>query len=329
MHLSSPSANQVWGAGESTRAVNRVSWHRFEPHTLASAHQDGLIKLWDCRQKQAAALFKSYQPRADAGRDVQFDPFHDNIVAATFEGGNLVLWDRRMADQSLLKISAHINSVQSLAWNPCKEWQLATGGRDMSIKVWDFRNGATAQIDDANSGLPCTPSNLPLSLKPAWQLTTPAVVGRIAWRGLALHPDQIGSISVTERSDVSIWKLGFNNIPACVVRGQLENICVGFAWLDTPQLIESVASTEQHQSMGKDVLASASREENRYSGSGENEHVITISKDGLVEIQDIRNGDFPRQRMSRNITTISPRGHVAFQRSDVIKVGMRNFLSTE
>ncbi|CAM9260890.1 unnamed protein product, partial [Ectocarpus fasciculatus] len=140
--INSPSTNQVWSAGESSRAVNRVSWHASEPHTMASAHQDGLVKLWDCRQKEAAALVKSYQPRADAGRDVQFDPFHENILAATFESGNLVLWDRRMADQSWLKISAHINSVQTLAWNPHKEWHLATGGRDMSIKVWDIRRAS-------------------------------------------------------------------------------------------------------------------------------------------------------------------------------------------
>lgn len=291
---------------------------------MASAHQDGLIKLWDCRQRQEGNLIKSYQPRADAGRDVQFDPFHDNIVAASFESGSLIMWDRRMADQSWLKISAHINSVQTLAWNPCKEWHLATGGRDMSVKVWDLNGGTVT--DNSLAGLPAAPSHLPLALKAAWQLTTPAVVGRIAWRGITNHPDQIASISVTERSDVSLWKLGFNNIPACIVRGNVDNICVGFAWLDTPGLqvantiVENPKSTQKK--IGKSLGSTIGVRDDvpLASGCGLKQHIITVSKDGMVEIHDVRNGDFPRQRISRNVTAISPHGHVAFQRSNVIKV---------
>ena len=50
------------------------------------------------------------------------------------------------------------------------------------------------------------------------------------------------------------------------------------------------------------------------------QHIASISKDGIVMIQDVRNSYFPRQHISRNVTAISARGHVAYQRSNVLKV---------
>ena len=88
LNVSTSAHNQTWGASESTRAVNRVAWHTMEQQTIVSAHQDGLIKMWDCRQKQSAMLVKSYHPRADAARDVQFEPTIGNLLATTFENGN-------------------------------------------------------------------------------------------------------------------------------------------------------------------------------------------------------------------------------------------------
>jgi hypothetical protein len=51
-----------------------------------------------------------------------------------------------------------------------------------------------------------------------------------------------------------------------------------------------------------------------------NQHIVSVGKDGLVALQDIRNGYFPRQHISRNVAAISARGHVAFQLSNVHKV---------
>lgn len=275
---------------------------------LSSAHQDGIIKMWDIRQKQAANVVKSYQPRADAARDVQFDPFHEYMIAGTFENGNLIIWDRRMTDQPRIKLSAHMGSVQALAWNPCKEWQLATGGRDMSVRIWDV--SGFVESSGPFSSLEPAGHLLASAQKPLWQLYTPCAVGRLAWRGLQSHPDQIASAAAADRGDIAVWKLGFKNIPACVVRGHRDDVCVGFAWLDTPIWVAESAKIDRR-----------SEKPNGPKGrTAANHHIMSISKDGMVIIQDIRTGHFPRQHISRNVTATSARGHVAFQTSNILKV---------
>lgn len=117
---------------EASRAVHKVSWHPQEHSLLATACQDGSVKIFDVRQAAQAQTFLS---RADATRDVQFDPLHPHILAAVFENGSLCLWDRRKAPSdskghsAWLKIAAHPSSCLAIAWCPTKEWVLATGSR--------------------------------------------------------------------------------------------------------------------------------------------------------------------------------------------------------
>ena len=137
-YTSSGTANKsskTWtSVDEASRAVHKVSWHPQEHNVLASACQDGTVKIFDVRQEALAQTFSS---RADATRDVQFDPYHSYIVAAVFENGSLCLWDRRKTPSddkekghtAWLKIAAHTNSSLAIAFCPTVEWLLATGSR--------------------------------------------------------------------------------------------------------------------------------------------------------------------------------------------------------
>ncbi len=284
---SGQASRQVWGSGESSRAVNKVAWHGSEAFTLASAHQDGLLKIWDTRDRTESSLVRFYQPRADAARFVQFDPNHEHIVAAGFENGSVIVWDRRVGDQHLVKIAAHLNSVQAISWNSKKEWQLATGGRDSTIKVWDMH--AYCCTSESSSNNVDSHLNLP---KPVTYLNTPYSVGHIAWRKLDGHTDEIASAAIADRSDISIWKLGLKSIPVCSLRAHEDGSCVGLAWLDCNDKIMNDA----------------------------NQSVLSVTKEGVIMIQQVKDGFFPRLHMSGSVTAISPRGHVAFQSSKIIKV---------
>lgn len=56
------------------------------------------MRIFDTRANKEAAS-KSLNAHADACRDAQFNPFYDHILAAIYENGSVVIWDRRMAEQ--------------------------------------------------------------------------------------------------------------------------------------------------------------------------------------------------------------------------------------
>lgn len=212
---------------EASRAVHKVSWHPKEHNLLASACQDGSVKLFDIRQKAQAQIFHS---RADATRDVQFDPFHPNMLAAVFENGSLCLWDRRKAVASnisstqddkahtaWLKIAAHTNSSLAIAWCPTREWVLATGSRDRTVKVWDFSNANTSEEDLSSASTSVSTANIPP--KPIYVLHTPAAVGRVAWRPYSQGMKSLQlATSSPDMGDISVWDVNMPNIPLCILK---------------------------------------------------------------------------------------------------------------
>ena len=136
-------SSRTWeSVDEASRAVHKVSWHPSEHNILASACQDGTVKIFDIRQEATTSTTQILSSRADATRDVQFDPYHSYIVAAVFENGSLCIWDRRKNQNqknpsddkdkghtAMFKIAAHTNSTLAIAFCPTKEWVLATGSR--------------------------------------------------------------------------------------------------------------------------------------------------------------------------------------------------------
>ena len=317
--------SHLWSSGESTRAVNRICWHYIEPRTIGSAHQDGLVKLWDCRQKTtSASQLKCYQPRADAARDITFDPFHEHIIAASFENGQVMIWDRRAGDIPWMKFSAHLSGAQSLSWSPSSPWTLATGGRDTTIKVWELM--ASGHNNHSAGTLSPVEGIATSSHRPQFLINTPSIVSRISWRGTPHHGDQLASMS-SDRGDISVWKLGYNHIPACILRGHQEEPCVGFAWLDSPvQHSVSAADWSPQDSHSAMIHSADDMEFNDGNHTPHlNQHMVSAGKEGLVAIQDIRNGYFPRQHMSRNVAAISARGHIAFHLSNLHKVAKQHF----
>ena len=90
-------------ADESARAIHKVAWHCSAPDILAAACAEGTVKVFDVRAKPAPAPGGAsagapqvvLTSRADATRDVAFDPFHNHILAAVFENGSLAVWDQR------------------------------------------------------------------------------------------------------------------------------------------------------------------------------------------------------------------------------------------
>ena len=237
-------AKQEWSARESTFAVNRINWHNSE-RLLISAHQNGEVKLWDIsRQKQSC--MKTYTAQANNFcKDAKFDPLHPHILAAIYESGFLVVWDRRNLDQVLHRIPAHTESGTTLAWSPSVEWVLATGSRDKTVKIWDLGSSPTEGYDAHHfmGGIPGAVPHRPINV-----IVTPGSVNRIAWRphtDLQTQPSadlQRAPVrkhfhiatGTSDKGDVSVWDASSpSKMPACIMRGIVEG-CVGLCWFDTP-----------------------------------------------------------------------------------------------
>lgn len=217
---------QEWDSGTATtRSVHRICWHNVETSILASANQDGCIRIFDVRDSVPAITLKRPQ---DTVRDLHFDPFNDSLVASITENGNVCIWDWRKPDQVVQKFVAHTNFGLSIVYNREKSGLLATGARDKNCKVWNL------STDDktASIGLP---------KQPVVTLRTPSPVGRIRWRPGNSGQYHLATTAGVEKGDITVWNLLLPNMPACILRGH-DDPCTDFDWLETPSALPTSTS---------------------------------------------------------------------------------------
>ncbi|KAE8744591.1 hypothetical protein FOCC_FOCC008720 [Frankliniella occidentalis] len=196
------------------RTVNKVSFHPTEAHWLISGSQDGTMKCFDIRMREATRTFMS---NTESIRDVQFSP-HNSLTAfaAVSENGNVQLWDVRRPDKCTHQYTAHSGPVFACDWHPECNW-LATASRDKTIKVWE------------------------LSLeKPVveYTISTIASVGRIKWRPQRKH--HIASCALVVDSSINVWDIRRPYIPFASFK-EHKDVATGLAWRGDPQVFLSVS----------------------------------------------------------------------------------------
>ena len=168
------------------------------------------------------------------------------------------------------------------------------------MKVWDF-DGVDIESSDM--------------IRPKHVLFTPSSVGRIAWR-----PTNSMQIAVTswDKGDVSIWNVSSSHVPACILDGHAEG-CTGVAWLDTQ--ITNVLEKK------KDLSKSEKKKARNQTKGGQKEllslnlhqHLLTVGRDSMVNVHDVRNAYFPRVHMSSGCIAISSSGHLAWHRGKIYR----------
>ncbi|XP_013785555.1 GATOR complex protein WDR24-like isoform X1 [Limulus polyphemus] len=195
------------------RSVNKVCFHTIEPHILLSGSQDGTMKCFDLRKKEASSTFYSL---SESVRDVKFSPHHYFLFAAVQENGNVQIWDMRRTDRYEKQFTAHTGPVFTCDWHPEERRWLATGGRDKTIKIWD------------------------LSMKPMVEhcIQTIASVARIKWR-----PQQkfhIASCSLVIDFTINVWDIRRPFVPLAAFN-EHKDVSTGFAWHHEPHIILSTS----------------------------------------------------------------------------------------
>ncbi|XP_020287866.1 WD repeat-containing protein 24 [Pseudomyrmex gracilis] len=188
------------------RTVNKVSFHMTEPTWLISGSQDGTMKCFDLKIKEAIRTFYS---NTESVRDVQFCPQQPHTFAAVSENGHVQQWDLRKPDRYFQHFTAHSGPIFACDWHPEAPW-LATASRDKTIKVWD------------------------LSGKPSCDYTihTIASVGRIKWRPQKKY--HIASCALVVDCSINVWDIRRPYIPFASFN-EHRDVPTGVAWKGNPQ----------------------------------------------------------------------------------------------
>jgi ribosome biogenesis protein YTM1 len=129
--------------------ISALSWP--ESGTVYSGGWDHSVRRHDVETRTNTDTYNGskavYAVAAPAAVDAETDSSSSsssNVVA--FGGADRVLriWDTRRVKGEGLAVkayNAHEGWISSIAWRPGSAYQLATGGHDGSVKVWDVRSG--------------------------------------------------------------------------------------------------------------------------------------------------------------------------------------------
>jgi WD repeat-containing protein 24 len=168
---------------EHARAVNRLKWHpKGTRGLLLTASQDEMVKLWERKVispsqeanqtpapvmswfgvQQTKAVHKedsfswhcisTFNPKAEAVRDVSWSPFHDDFFAMVTESGALIIYNINVLAVPWVRVHAHDRGATAVDWHPTKPYVIATGGTmDRLVKIWDIESamfpGSSARSD--------------------------------------------------------------------------------------------------------------------------------------------------------------------------------------
>lgn len=243
---------------EHTRSINSVDFNMVQTNLIISGGQDGCIKVWDLRSP------KMYSNRSDVSintgsdsiRDVKWMPSYDFAndsngisnkylkFASVHDSGLLLKFDLRQPAQAERKINAHSGPGLCLNWHPHQDY-IISGGRDGKCCLWYL--GDKSNVAGNNSNTTINLSNTPHT----FSTTYPIGLGTtsLAFPELTINTARpmnklkfcpkydsnvfnslIGTSSMGEDSDISVYSLARKYIPKTVVTSGAPS--VGFVWWD-------------------------------------------------------------------------------------------------
>ncbi|NXX23224.1 WDR24 protein, partial [Podargus strigoides] len=241
---------------EHKRTVNKVCFHPTEVYMLLSGSQDGYMKCFDLRKKDSVSTFSG---QSESVRDVQFSIRDYFTFAATFENGNVQLWDIRRPDRYERMFTAHNGPVFCCDWHPedsrCCVVALGHGLLVFDhISVLPFPGDSWGASGNSCYGVQVPPRSLPGSTVTAHELREAlkcvqtvlfsplCVPGKwkpeVGGTGLAGSPlDECGSedsgpsVGAGRRGCCLTWLSESRDVRVVCGRVRLQPDCLPLAWM--------------------------------------------------------------------------------------------------
>ncbi|CAB9496092.1 Probable histone-binding protein lin-53 [Seminavis robusta] len=128
-----------------------LCWSPHQAGYLLSGSEDNTLCLWDVQNvigkgPASNAPGTQIQPKTilrghtDVVEDVDWHYKDPNMVGSVSDDKTVRLWDIRKTEPVHLVQNAHDNDINCIAFNPEKEFLLATGSADKTVAIWDMRN---------------------------------------------------------------------------------------------------------------------------------------------------------------------------------------------
>jgi len=145
----SPRKEAVWDGVKLTKNAWDSNFVAVSPSYVAIAWQvggGGAVGIIDASVVSKLDKTPLITGHKGAVLDLEFSPFHDNIIATVSEDCYGKIWvippgftGTEEKESQLLK--GHQRKVGNVSWNPVAENVLATGGTDYFVKIWDVSTG--------------------------------------------------------------------------------------------------------------------------------------------------------------------------------------------
>jgi len=326
--------------------------------------------MFDIRVKNSSnpSCINSFNPKSEAIKDIQFDPFSHSYFSAISDNGHVSIFDMRQEETPVHKFLAHTSAGICLAYHPSRNKILATGGKDKYVKLWtlpDVSGGAsddsktnevplgtspftlggtlnsnsnrnsnnnqhiTSHSGNSYSGIDRIMCTVPRSFA---MIRTPGQVNRIRWRpgNERRFESQLATSSI-ERNEVYVWNTNLPHLPVCVLQGH-SDVVTDFQWVDSPSSfhkslsLASVTKTTKPSVPNEMGSKQSSCHENDDEFLHVYQHIVSVSKDGKMLLQDLRNSYFPRQHIFGHGVGLSSLGDLAHHAGYVPKVILLTYL---
>ena len=183
---------------------------------LASAHQDGTVRLWDTATGAALRVLKD---QSGPVWDVAFSPDGISLASASHDG-ILTLW--HVASGTVLQIfKGHTGSVRSVAFSP-DGISLASASDDDTIRLWNVASGSSLRVlkghADSVRSVAFSPDGLSLASASndntitLWDVASGSALrvlkGHADWvQSVAFSPDGLSFASASDDKTIRLWKV--------------------------------------------------------------------------------------------------------------------------
>jgi len=155
-----------------TTSFNSLAFSPFSEHLVLFGGEDGNNYIYDLRNMDRC--LHTLVGHKKAITNVEWDPFHDNIVASSSMDRRVILWDLTKIGEEQLPEEAedgvpellmmhggHTGGVNDFAFSPEVEWCLASCSDDNIVHVWGVKDEIARGGDtDADADIEIDPSVL-------------------------------------------------------------------------------------------------------------------------------------------------------------------------